>query len=64
MAGLDVNFKGTVYWYDGSVLHGYPSVDVYNSWHIDNDFTRVVPANPADGNLQKGSLAPLRQMCQ
>lgn len=49
LPGLDILDKGTVYWvgYD-NLEHGYPSIQVYNSWHIDNDFTKVVPANAAD----------------
>jgi hypothetical protein len=54
---LDINEKGTVYWVgtDGQ-LHGYPSLAVYNTWHHDNDFSRVVPANSADLSLPVGSL--------
>ena len=61
LPGLDINRNGTVYWigYD-SQLHGYPDLAAYNSWHIKNDFTRVVPANAADMNLPQGGLVGAR----
>lgn len=61
LAGLDINRKGTVYWIgsDGQ-LHGYPSLTAFNSWHIPNDFSRVVPANDADMALPVGDLVSTR----
>lgn len=56
LAGLDINRNGTVYWVGSdNQLHGYPSSVVFNSWHLPNDFTRVVPANAADMSLPVGS---------
>jgi hypothetical protein len=56
LAGLDIDRDGTVYWigYD-NLLHAYPSTDVYNSWHVRNDFSTVVPANTSDNALLVGS---------
>lgn len=34
--------------------HAYPSLQVYNSWNKDNDFSSVAPANPNDLNLPVG----------
>jgi hypothetical protein len=61
LEGLDINRSGTVYWIGSdNQLHAYPSLDVYNSWHIKNDFTRVVPANSADSAMQVGSMVGTR----
>lgn len=61
LAGLDINRNGTVYWVgQDNQLHGYPSLQVYNSWHLPNDFTRVVLANSADMSLPVGSLISQR----
>lgn len=61
LPGLDVNFNGTVYWVDANLTkHAYPSLEVYNSWHRDGDFSTVVPANAADLNLTTGSNVPMR----
>lgn len=61
LPGLDINRGGTIYWIgqDGQ-LHGYPSVNVYNSWHVDNNFSQVVPANAADAALFVGSNVDYR----
>lgn len=61
LPGLDINRNGTVYWIgNDNQLHGYPSLDVYNSWHLPNDFTRVVPANANDMSMQVGGLITAR----
>lgn len=61
LPGLDVNINGTVYWIGGGGLrYGYPSLEVYNSWHIDNDFSKVVKANAADLSLVDGGVVSLR----
>lgn len=49
--GADVSNNGTVYWLDDTSRHPYPSLDVWNSWHIPGDFSTVVPANSADLSL-------------
>jgi hypothetical protein len=49
LPGTDIQDGSTVYWvgYDGK-RYPYPSLEVYNSWHIPGDFSRVLPANAAD----------------
>lgn len=59
--GLNINREGTIYWISGdSRLFAYPSLEVYNSWNKDNDFSAVVPANAADMALPVGGIVPLR----
>ncbi len=61
LPGLDINKNGTVYWIgDDAKLHAYPSAEVYNSWHLPNDFSKVVPANDADMSLPQGDFVPKR----
>ncbi len=63
LPGLDINKQGTIYWIGGdSTLHGYPSLAVYNSWHKDNDFSQVVPANTADMSMPIGGLVEARTL--
>jgi hypothetical protein len=63
LAGLDVNIKGTIYWIGGdNTLHAYPSLEVYNSWHLPNDFSRVVVANAADAKLPISTFVVYRAM--
>jgi hypothetical protein len=61
LPGQDINKNGTIY-YIGSdnQLHGYPSLATYNSWHVANDFSTVVPANAADTALPVGGLVSAR----
>lgn len=55
--GTEVVQNGTVYYIDSGVLHPYPNLEIYNSWHTyDNDFSRVVPANTYDNALPIGSF--------
>ncbi len=58
--GADVNDRGTMYWIGGGQRHAYPSTAVYNSWHVKNDYSRVVPANAADRALPVGDPVPMR----
>jgi chitodextrinase len=54
--GVDIVYHGTVYWVGPDAeRHPYPSLAVYNSWHIRGDFSTVVPANAADLALPLGS---------
>jgi hypothetical protein len=49
LAGTDVLDDGTVYWIDSNnAKEGYPSLAIYNSWHMANGLSTVVPANSAD----------------
>ncbi len=59
--GFDINDKGTVYWIAPDFTRQpYPSLEVYNSWHKDNDFSQVVPANSADLDLPVGEMVIAR----
>jgi hypothetical protein len=61
LPGVDINKNGTVYWIGAdNQLHGYPSLATYNSWHMADDFSVVVPANAADMVLPVGSLVSAR----
>ncbi len=61
LPGTDINMNGTVYWIDGnSQKHAYPSREIYNSWHKDDDFSTVVPANSNDNNLTTGNNVTMR----
>ena len=53
--GVDINLNGTIYWLHNNQLYPYPSLQVYNSWRVPNDFSRVLPANAADRGLPIGS---------
>jgi hypothetical protein len=59
--GTDIFYQGTIYWISGGVRYPYPSLVVYNSWHIVNDFSGVVPANAQDLHLPVGSPVLPRQ---
>ncbi len=51
----NININGTIYWIDlTGKKQPYPSLEVYNSWNVDNDFSNVVPANSADLALPTG----------
>ncbi|MBI5529978.1 MAG: hypothetical protein HY918_00555 [Candidatus Doudnabacteria bacterium] len=58
--GVDILSNGTIYWINNGTLYPYPSLDVYNAWHIDNDFKTVVPANEADLALPVGGVVETR----
>ncbi len=61
LPGTDINIQGTIYWIDyDNTKRAYPSLSIYNSWHIDNDFSTVVPANDADLSLVTGPVVPNR----
>ena len=58
--GVDINLSGTIYWVHNNSLYPYPSLAVYNSWRVPNDFSRVLPANKADSFLPKASAIAKR----
>jgi hypothetical protein len=58
--GLDINDRGTIYWINSQIKHPYPSLSIFNSWHKDNDFSNVVPANNADLALPIGEMVTER----
>lgn len=61
--GADILYNGTVYWVGNGQRQGYPSLAVYNSWHLQNDFSHVVPANAADLSLTEGTPVQQRLIC-
>jgi hypothetical protein len=61
LPGLDINKQGAIYWIGGdNKLQPYPDLATYNSWHMKNDFSRVVPANAADLSLPVGGVVGMR----
>jgi hypothetical protein len=54
LQGTNIEYQGTIYWVGGAFRHPYTSLDIYNSWNIDNDFSTVVPANSSDMLIQVG----------
>ncbi len=60
LPGTHINENGTVYWLGENFKHAYPSLQVYNSWNVDGDFSQVVPANSADLNIPEGALIEAR----
>jgi hypothetical protein len=61
LPGTNIVLNKTVYWIGtDDQLHAYPSIAIYNSWNIDDDFSAVVPANQADAALQIGSAETAR----
>jgi hypothetical protein len=46
--GINVKDSKTIYWMGQEKRYPYPSLEVYNSWNIDNNFNKVVPANIFD----------------
>jgi len=61
LSGSNVLLNGTVYYIGtDNALHPYPSLAVYNTWNIANDFSTVVPANSADQALPIGTVETAR----
>jgi len=58
--GVDIRDGPSIYWIHNNKRDPYPSLQVYNSWRVPNDFSRVVPANAADRNLPLGDLIVAR----
>jgi len=58
--GVDINLLGTIYWVHQGQLYPYPSLEVYNSWRVPNDFSRVLPANTADQALPQSTYIQIR----
>jgi hypothetical protein len=58
--GTNILHQGIVYWINENKRHPYPSLEVYNSWHRDNDFSTVVPANEEDLKMEVGEIVQKR----
>ena len=55
-AGTNVSHQGTIYYLTNTERLPYPSIQVYNSWNPDNDFSDVVPANEEDLKIPVGEI--------
>jgi len=59
---VDIIYDGTVYWLaSDNQLHPYPALAVYNSRHLDNDFSRAIRANTAGFALPVGDVVEARK---
>jgi hypothetical protein len=58
--GLNISDNGTIYYLTATHRHPYPSLEVYNSWNPDNDFSAVVPANSQDRQVPVGETVVKR----
>jgi hypothetical protein len=63
LQGANVNDHGAIYYLGQSERSPYPSVAVFNTWNLHNDFSRVLPANAADLALPIGPVVPPRPSC-
>ena len=63
MAGAAISSKGTIYLLGDSARSPYPSLSVFNTWNLHNDFSRVLPANDADMALPVGYSIIPRSRC-
>jgi hypothetical protein len=63
LPGANVISHGTVYFMDDTARSPYPSLAVFNTWNLRNDFSRVLPANAADLALPIGPIVPPRPSC-
>lgn len=63
LPGANISSRGTIYLLGDTVRNPYPSLAVYNTWNLRNDFSRVVPANAADLALLIGSVVTPRSGC-
>jgi hypothetical protein len=62
LAGVYVKDGQTIYKMESTGRRGIANLDVYNTWNVDNDFSRVVPANDADRAVSVGDNLPARTM--
>ena len=63
LQGVNIASGGTVYYLDDNLRSPYPSLAVYNSWNLPNDFSTVVPANGADLAVPVGPNVTVRSTC-
>jgi hypothetical protein len=63
LQGANINAHGAIYYLGQSERSPYPSVAVFNTWNLHNDFSSVLPANAADLALPIGPVVPLRPSC-
>jgi hypothetical protein len=61
LPGTNINRNGTIYFIGtDQKLHAYPSLGIFNSWNLPNNFSRVVPANSADQSFPLGENVIMR----
>ncbi len=61
--GADIVSGGAVYWIGTDwARHAYSDIAVYNSWHLHNNFTTVLPASSADLALPVGNAVIARKV--
>jgi fibronectin type 3 domain-containing protein len=63
LRGAQVSSHGTIYYLGETQRSPYPSLAVFNTWNLHNDFSRILPANAADLALPLGPLATPRSSC-
>ena len=63
LQGANVNDHRAIYYLGQSERSPYPSVAVFNTWNLHNDFSRVLPTNAADLVLPIGPDVPPRPSC-
>jgi hypothetical protein len=64
LRGNHVSDQGTIYFLGAALRYPYPSVAVFNTWNLHNDFSHVVPANAADIRLPLGPVVTARSSCR
>jgi hypothetical protein len=62
LRGTEVVSGQTVYWIGSAGRYAYDSINVYNSWHLQNDFSKIVPANNADLLLPLAGISSPREI--
>jgi hypothetical protein len=63
LPGAKISSNGTVFYLGSAARYPYPSLSVYNSWNLKNDFSRIIPANAADLALPIGPTVTPRSTC-
>lgn len=63
LQGANTNSLGTIYLLGETQRFAYPSLSVFNTWNLHNDFSRVVPPNAADLALPIGPEVISRTFC-
>jgi hypothetical protein len=63
LQGVNITSGGTVYYLGDSFRYPYPSLAVYNSWNLPNNFSTVVRANSADLAVPVGPNVTARSTC-
>ncbi len=63
LPGSEISSKGTIYYIGTTARYPYPSLSVFNTWNLHNNFSRVLPANAADLVLPVGQPVIARTSC-